>query len=159
MAQHMAECALIGTWTLRGWFNRTGTGRAIYPLGEKATGLISYSPDGYVFVHLMAPGRLAYAVADPFLGTAKEDSAAMKSQITYAGSFEYHGDRVVHHVSLASCPNWVGTEQVRRVELSGDKLRLSAAGVRFQGEQVTAIVDWRRATPLDIVPAGAPGGG
>ena len=136
---------LTGTWSLIAWYNETASGKRIYPLGEKATGYISYSPDGFVFVHLSAADRQLYAINDPFSGSPSEDAAAIKSQITYAGPFEYHGDHVIHHVTQSSCPNWVGTEQRRNVEFRGDGLRLSAAGAVFQGEEVTAIVDWARA--------------
>tara|TARA_R110002072_G_scaffold84907_1_gene192322 strand:+ start:108 stop:305 length:198 start_codon:yes stop_codon:yes gene_type:complete len=38
-------------------------------------------------------------VNDPFGGSLEEDSAAMKSQITYAGTYEFFGDRIEHHVT------------------------------------------------------------
>jgi hypothetical protein len=136
---------LTGTWALEAWYNETADGRRIYPLGERATGYISYSPDGFVFVHLSAANRALYAVNDPFGGTPEEDAAAIKSQISYAGPYEYHGDHVIHRVTQSSCPNWVGTEQRRRVQFRGEGLRLSAEGALIQGEEVTAIVDWRRA--------------
>jgi hypothetical protein len=137
---------LIGTWALVAWYNETEDGKRIYPLGERATGYISYSYDGFVFVHLSAADRPLYAVNDPFGGTAAEDAAAIKSQITYAGPFEFRGDHVIHRVTQSSCPNWVGTEQRPMVEFRGEGLRLSASGALFQGQQVTAIVDWQRAT-------------
>ncbi|MDP5216409.1 lipocalin-like domain-containing protein [Ruegeria sp. 2205SS24-7] len=136
---------LIGTWELVAWYNETHGGERIYPLGERATGYISYSNDGFVFVHLSAADRALYVLNDPFGGTADEDAAAIKSQITYAGPFEFFGDHVIHRVTHSSCPNWVGTEQRRMVEFKGEGLRLSAAGALFQGEEVTAIVDWQRA--------------
>jgi len=141
----MVETPLTGTWSLRAWYNETADGRRIYPLGDDATGYISYSPDGFVFVHLMAADRSLYAVNDPFGGTAEEDTAAIKSQISYAGPYVFNGDQVIHHVTHSSCPNWVGTKQVRGVEFIGADLRLSAGGALFQGHQVTAYVDWRRA--------------
>ena len=139
---------LLGTWSLLAWFNETEDGTRLYPLGEAATGYISYSQDGHVFVHLAADGRAPFAVNDPFGATEAEDSAAMKSHITYAGRYVDHGAYVVHHVTQSSCPNWVGTEQHRDIELNGDRLRLSAPGALFQGQRVTAYVDWERAARL-----------
>jgi hypothetical protein len=141
----MASNPLVGTWRLLHWYNVSDEGEKTYPLGEGATGYISYSGDGFVFVHLMAANRLLYAVNDPFGGTLEEDAAAMKSQISYAGPYEYRGDVVIHKVTHASCPNWVGTEQLRQVRFDGDRLELSAAGARFQGRAVTAYVLWERA--------------
>jgi len=136
---------LLGTWSLLAWFNETADGQRVYPLGKTATGYISYAADGHVFVHMMASGRAAFATNDPFGGTTTEDSAAFKSQITYAGRFECTGNQVVHHVAQASCPNWIGSKQVRNVALQDEKLRLSAEGATFQGQTVTAYVDWERA--------------
>lgn len=140
----MAE-SLLGTWALIAWYNEEADGTRHYPLGQDATGYISYTADGFVFVQMSAAGRALYAVNDPFGGSPDEDSAAIKSQITYSGTYAVTGDQVVHHVTQASCPNWVGTEQLRSIEFIGDRLRLSAAGAVFQGRQVTAYVDWERA--------------
>jgi hypothetical protein len=136
---------LIGTWSLLGWYNETEYGRKLYPLGEDATGYISYSQDGFVFVHMMAGSRATFTVNDPFGGTAQEDSDAFKSHITYAGQYSYQGTHVIHRVTQASCPNWIGTEQVRQIEFFDRRLRLSAADAMFQGQKVTAYVDWQRA--------------
>lgn len=138
---------LVGTWQLVHWYNQTEDGTKIYPLGNDATGYISYSNDGFVFVHLMAAKRALYAVNDPFGGTPEEDAAAVKSHISYAGTYEYRGHDVVHRVTHASCPNWIGSEQVRRVRFDAENLELSATGARFQGHLVTAYVLWERARP------------
>lgn len=143
----IAGSPLVGTWRLVQWYNISEDGEKTYPLGEAATGYISYSNDGFVFVQLMAADRPLYAVNDPFGGTLEEDSAAMKSQISYAGRYEYRGDDVVHRVTHASCPNWIGTEQVRTMQLDGNRLELSAVGAVLQGRPVTAHVLWERLAP------------
>ena len=140
----MSEKTLVGTWALLAWYNEEVDGSRHYPLGDDATGYISYTPDGFVFVQMSAANRPHYAVPDPFGGTSAEDSAAIKSQITYSGRYEDKGSQVIHHVTQASCPNWVGTEQVRDVTFRRDRLLLSAAGALFQGRRVTAYVEWER---------------
>ena len=137
---------LIGTWSLLDWYNETDAGQRLYPLGKQATGYISYSQDGFVFVHMMAADRASFCVNDPFGGTADEDSEAFKTHITYAGRYTYNGDHVIHDVTQASCPNWIGTKQIRQVALVDQRLRLSAAGATFQGQKVTAFVEWTRAS-------------
>lgn len=144
-SKQMSGNQLLGTWKLIRWYNLSQDGTEIYPLGNDASGYISYSRDGFVFVHLMAANRAPYALNDPFGGTLEEDAAAVKSHISYAGLYECAGDEVVHRVTHASCPNWVGSEQIRRVRFEGDRLELSAAGARFQGRLVTAYVLWERA--------------
>ena len=142
----MSENPLIGTWRLIRWSLSTDDGEEVQPLGENATGLISYSPDGFVFVHIMAAKRAFYAEDDPLSGTPEEHSAAVKSYLSYAGPYEYHGDRVVHRVTLSSFPNWVGSDQVRKVRLDGDTLELSVEGAYFQGSVVTTTSLWKRAS-------------
>ena len=141
----MENNPLIGTWRLVSWYNETQDGERIYPLGTEAKGYISYSIEGFVFVHVMAANRPPFALNDPFGGSLKEDSSAMKSHISYAGSYECRGSNVIHRVTVSSCPNWVGTEQIRIVSLDKDRLVLSADGVRFQGNVVTAHILWDRA--------------
>ena len=135
---------LIGTWELISWFNLTRDGQKLYPLGPDATGYISYTPDGFVFVQMAAANRAHYRLNDPFNGEMAEDSAAMKSHITYSGKFNIEKDIVSHHVTHASCPNWVGSVQRRTITFTEDGLRLSASGAVFQGHDVTAYVDWKR---------------
>lgn len=143
----MASNPLVGTWQLIRWYNVSDDGEEMYPLGKEATGYISYSNNGFVFVHLMAASRAPYAVNDPFGGTLEENAAAVKSHISYAGRYEYRGDDVVHRVTVASCPNWVGTEQIRTVRFNDGRLELSATDARLQGRAVTAYVLWKRAVP------------
>ena len=141
----MGNNPLIGTWRLVSWYNNTQDGERIYPLGTEAKGYISYSREGFVFVHVMAANRPLFALNDPFGGSLKEDSSAMKSHISYAGSYEYRGRNVTHRVTVSSCPNWVGTEQIRKVSLDKNRLVLIADGARFQGNVATAHILWDRA--------------
>ena len=69
----------------------------------------------------------------------------MKSIVAYAGRYAFHGDHVLHDVSHASFPNWVGTVQKRYVHLDGDRLTLSTDPIPFQGREVTARLVWERA--------------
>lgn len=137
--------SILGTWRLLSWYNELEDGTRIYPLGEDATGFISYSSDGFVFVQMVAANRAHYSVNDPFGGSIEEDALAIKSQISYSGSFFERDSQVVHVVEAATCPNWVGTEQVRNVEFFDSKLVLSAQGAKFQGQTVTAYVHWQKA--------------
>lgn len=141
----MTNPNLEGTWELIRWYNEDSSGQQFFPFGKDVSGYISYSPDGFVFVHMSANNRPLYSDNDPFTGTPEEHQAAMISHITYAGRYTQDDDRVTHHVTQASCPNWVGSQQVRHARLDGDSLSLSAGDARFHGHVVTAYVDWVRA--------------
>ncbi|MEO9460160.1 MAG: lipocalin-like domain-containing protein [Lentilitoribacter sp.] len=137
---------IIGTWVLESWYNELPDGSKIYPLGKHVKGYISYSSDGFVFVHIMKADRENYTDSDPFTGSAQEDTAAIKSQISYAGPYEFIDGKLYHHAKVSSFPNWVGTDQIRDVKIIGDRLELSAVGARFQGNTVTAKLIWSRAS-------------
>lgn len=138
----MTQPSVVGTWKLLAWYNESKDGQRTYPFSEDATGYISYTDNGFVFVHLTAPGRKPYASNDPMGGSLEEDSAAMKSQITYAGTYDFYGNRVAHHVQHASCPNWVGITLKRDAKFVDDRLYLTAPGTFLNGEEVTACLEW-----------------
>ena len=136
---------MLGTWSLVSWVNVLASGDVHYPLGENARGYISYSGDGFVFVHIMGEQRELFSINDPFAATDREHGIAGRSHISYSGRFELRDQQVSHFVDIASCPNWVGTTQLRDVEFSDDMLVLSAASALFQGHEVRAVLNWRRA--------------
>jgi hypothetical protein len=71
--------------------------------------------------------------------------------VAYAGRYSFHGDRVIHHVELSLFPNWVGTDQQRSVELSGDRLILSASPLLLAGTQQVPRLVWERVDPFPRV--------
>lgn len=140
----MHQNRLIGTWRLVEWENRDAEGQVSYPLGRGATGYITYTADGYMFVALMRAGRPAFAAGDLLGGTPEERTAAAESYISYAGTYEVHADRVIHHVLASLFPNWVGTDQERFIDWDDERLILSTAPTLFGGSTRTAHLIWER---------------
>jgi hypothetical protein len=64
------------------------------------------------------------------------------------GRYSFHGDRVVHHVELSLFPNWVGTDQQRPVERTGDRPILSARPLLLAGKQQVPRLVWERVDRL-----------
>ena len=139
----MSVNQLLGTWKLVRWYNEAADGTITEPFGLGPVGFISYSHDGYMFAHLAIADRARYAANDMAAGTIDEDSAAMKSHVSYAGRYEISGNHVVHHVELASFPNWTGTDQRRQIRFEEGRLRLSAP-FEYAGAIVTAHAVWER---------------
>jgi hypothetical protein len=135
---------LLGTWRLVRWYNEADDGTITEPFGADAIGFISYSEDGYMFAHLATASRPRFAADDMASGTPAEDSAALKTYVSYAGRYEIDGDDVVHHVELASFPNWTGTDQRRQIHIEGARLRLSAEPFLYEGRMITAHAVWER---------------
>lgn len=145
--------ALVGTWTLESWEVVDSTGAVDRPFGEKPVGYIMYSPEGYMAVAFMPPGRPPFGAADILGGTPDEKSAAIGTYISYCGRYEVAGDRVRHHIELSLFPNWTGVTQERIVSLDGDTLRISTPPLLIKGKVQTAHLVWKRARKEETVAA------
>ena len=121
---------LVGTWRFESWTARNEDGAVSNLLGEQATGLAIITADGWLSAHLTGkePVQVAPNQAVTYLG--------------YAGPYQVVGDQVATTVEISSIPDWVGTEQVRDVELAGDT-------VVFRPPPVGGVqheLRWRRIT-------------
>jgi Lipocalin-like domain len=96
-------------------------------------------------------GRAGFAAGDLLGGTTEEKAPVVEGYVAYAGRYSFHGDRVIHHVELSLFPNWVGTDQQRSVELSGDRLILSASPLLLAGTQQVPRLVWERVDPFPRV--------
>jgi hypothetical protein len=140
---------LVGAWKLQEYSATAEDGSVVYPMGGDATGLIIYTPDGYMSAQLMTRGRPPYAAADPQGGTCEEESAAARGYLAYSGPFSVDEKIgiVRHHASVSLFPNWIGSVQERIAQLDGDILTLSSAPMTYEGTRRTPRLVWRRAEP------------
>jgi len=117
-----SKTALIGTWKLvsvsyvmdNGQTNRE-------PYGPSPTGLITYTADDRMMVTIAFDGRKPLSVNDFITAPVEERAQAFATFVAYAGRYTFAGDKVVHHVEVASLQNLVHTDQVRLVTLKGDR--------------------------------------
>lgn len=130
---------LRGAWQLVDWRITQGE-RVTHPFGESPAGMICYTDDGHMQAVIAAAGRKPLSAAVPRQAPEGERAAAFDSYFHYAGTYEIQpGPRVVHRVTHALNPAFVGTEQVRNIDLDGDTLVLSATeGARHHS------ITWRR---------------
>jgi Lipocalin-like domain len=135
---------LVGVYRQTGEEVVDATGKLIHSDSNRSS-QIMYSADGYVGVVSTPAGRkpLVNAGGRTDLGgaTPEELKEATRSVTCYAGHYEMKGDEVHHHVEMALSPNLVGQTMIRRVQLDGADLTLSARP-DAQG-QVRRIL-WRR---------------
>jgi hypothetical protein len=54
------------------------------------------------------------------------------------------GDRVTHHVEVASLPQWVGIDQERIFKIDGDRLILETPPLTIAAQAPTAYLIWER---------------
>jgi Lipocalin-like domain len=147
MNERQAGNALVGAWRLLSWENRAADGQVTYPMGTDVVGYLLYTADGRFSVLISRAGRAGFAVGDLLSGTTEEKARAVEGFVAYGGRYSFHGDRVVHHVELSLFPNWAGGDQERSVELTGDRLTLSARPLLLAGKQQVPRLVWERVDP------------
>ena len=124
---------LLGVWNLVRWEITYDDGRpTTYPFGPNATGLIQYTHDGGMAACIARASRAPLSSASVRSAPAAERLAAFESFFQYAGRYEVrqHEGRaqVVHHVSHALNPNFVGSDQILNMDFAADgTLTLSAS--------------------------------
>ena len=124
---------LLGTWRLRRWEIAYSDGRpSALPFGPDATGLIVYTHDGTMSACIARGQRPPLSGQSTRAVPEAERLAAFESYFQYAGHYftRLHEGKaqVVHQVSHALNPNFVGSEQVRQMDFGEDgSLTLSAS--------------------------------
>src|SRR4030095_4434307 len=78
---------MVGTWTLVSWGTLSGDVEVPVPMGKGGTGIITYSPDGYVCVNIMGPNRPKLANPEFMAGSVDEKAAAFEKIIGYCGPY------------------------------------------------------------------------
>jgi hypothetical protein len=108
---------LVGLWRLVS-FQREyqATGEREYPMGNTPTGYILFLPEGRMAVVITGEGRKA--------PTTDQDRAGLfNSLVAYTGPYRVDGDKWITMVEVSMNPAWVGTEQTRAFQISGDRLQ------------------------------------
>lgn len=150
----MPNHPLLGTWHLVRWEIVYGDGRPpTLPFGEAPQGLIVYAHDGTMNACIARAARQPLSSESVRSAPVAERLAAFESFFQYAGPYEYRADpalptgaQVVHHVTMALNPNFVGTDQVRNVEFAADGTLTLSASDTVPGSGVARHhrLQWRR---------------
>jgi hypothetical protein len=124
---------LLGTWHLVQWDITYSDGRpASLPFGANASGLICYTHDGTMSACIASANRPHLSSESVRSAPVAERLAAFETFFQYAGRYHLQKvdgqQQVVHRVTHALNPNFVGSQQVRNVAFAGDgRLTLSAS--------------------------------
>jgi len=113
---------LTGRWRLMSYTARPQRGDEVYPLGAAAKGVLDYSREGHVSVHIMGERYFAY------YGYYSVDEKA---------------GTVTHHLELCSDRNLAGASNLRHIALEGARLVLSGP-MELDGTPHTIRVVWER---------------
>lgn len=126
---------LIGAWRLLR-ATQDCDGEITFHHGEHPVGQILYSADGRMSANIMNPTWLQPAV---------DGKRRFGEFMAYAGAYEVKGDRVLHHVEIASHAPMVGTTLERIFDLRGDEIFLrTTPHVGKNGKTYVHELHWRR---------------
>jgi hypothetical protein len=146
----ISKSDLIGTWQLESWTigypDRDDFG---YPFGEDPKGLLLYTADDWMSASIGRSDRHPLPDAVAFRKIPEEKLAqAYLSYFHYAGRYRVVDGDVVHYVTQSLNPNFVGTEQLRHVELDGHTLVLSGRDDAGGVVRLHSLV-WHRLAGVD----------
>lgn len=118
---------LLGTWQLEAWtIGYEGREDVSFPFGEDPVGLLIYSQDDWMSASISRRVRSELPADTPFRRIDADLLAeAFRDYFHYAGRYRVSDNDVTHYVTQSLNPNFVGSEQLRHVEIDGDTLVLS----------------------------------
>ena len=134
---------LLGTWTMVSNV-LDQEGKKTEPYGPDAKGSLMFASNGRVMLIITRTDIPKFASNNRTTGTPEENQAAVAGSIAYFGTYRANdADKGLSmHVEGSTYPNWVGTDQKRTLELSGDELKfINKAPSMGAG---TVVVTWKR---------------
>ncbi len=133
----------VGTWKLVSSEYRFSSGET---LKLYDAGVLMYDAQGNMSVQLMQSNRPAFAQADRLGGTLEETQTAFQGYQAYYGTYTIDETQraVTHHLQGSLLPNWVGVDQVRFYELSGNRLTLRTPPLIIRGAEAVGYLVWQR---------------
>ena len=109
---------LIGTRKLKSYVREVAaTGERTNKRGEHPNGYLSYAVDGRVYAIITWENRIKPREVVP---TDEERVKLFSTMISYAGTYTFDAEKVIHHVDISWNQSWTGTDQVRFYKLDGN---------------------------------------
>lgn len=144
----ISEEAFIGSWHLVDCASETPSGRSDFSLGPNVIGFLVYDENGNMAAQMMSTDRDRLSSSNPLKTPAEEYKKAFLGFVSYFGKYtlDIGNGTVTHHVTGASAPNWVGRDQLRFFELTGDRLILRTPPITgTDGVKAVQILVWEKA--------------
>ncbi len=121
------HCPLVGTWRLVAWSSPLDgdTPTAGFPEWERAQGQLIYTEQGTMSVQTSTPERSRFGDEAVYGGTPEEKATAYDDFRACCGTYDFTGERVVHHVDQSVVPDDIGSDQTLLVRLDDSILVLT----------------------------------
>jgi hypothetical protein len=144
----MTKELFVGTWRLIGTDFRDADGNPHQPYGEHPSGVLIYDANGHMAGQIVRMDRPRFSGNSVFKATRDELRAAIEGYVAYFGTYEINAQdgTITHHVEGCLLPHWLGTDQTRSFEFSGNRLTLRTPPVRFAVVLTGAFI-WERVSP------------
>jgi hypothetical protein len=142
-AYGQAAKELVGSWTLISAKVEQG-GQMVEPFGASPKGALMFDRNGRFSIVINRSDLPKIASNNRMAGTEEENKAIVHGSIAYFGTYTVSEiDRLfIVHVEGGTFPNWVGTDQKRIFNVTGDDLKYTNSN-RSAGAG-TALVIWKR---------------
>lgn len=133
---------VVGTWRLVAYEDRPAQGPSRYPYGTRPKGLLMYDRTGHMAIQVMKVPHPQVASGDDEKIAADEKTALFDAYTAYFGTYRVDAARgvVIHRVEGDLADVFIGKDEERPYELSGDRLVLKpqweSDGQRWQGIRV-----------------------
>ena len=146
-AARAADNPLLGTSKLKSYVREVAaTGERYNERGENPDGYLSYAADGRMYAIITWENRITPRDVVP---TDEERIKLFSTMISYAGTYTFDAEKVVHHVDISWNQNWTGTDQVRFYKLDGNTLTITSALAKnfTDGREGRSILVWEKLKP------------
>ena len=141
---------LDGTWKLVS-SKRTNlsTNQTVDTLGPNPKGFITYGRDGRMMCIETSGDRTKAQSVESL--SDQQRIELFSSLLAYAGTYEFDGKTMRHHIDVSWNEVWTGSIQERKVEKDGDRLiyRTLPAPSPFDGSMGYATLIWEKIRPVD----------
>ncbi len=129
---------VAGVWKL--------VGGSMTDPGGKSVG-VPYGPRGMGLVSLASDGRMMAVLID---GRAKLPDGAKREYSSYCGNYTFDGSTLITTVDAASDPARMGSQQVRKVRLEGDRMILVPPEREEGGVKLHRELAWERISAMPL---------
>ena len=135
-----------GSWRLVSAEGHSSDGGITYDWGQQPLGRVMLDTGGRLSLHLVDPDRPRFESGDFLRPSPDELSRAFNGYFGYFGSYTVDPEMqtITFHVEGAAYPNYIGSDQARFYEFSGDRFVLRTPPERAGGEDIVYYITWER---------------
>jgi len=145
----LAAAQLVGAWQLVDW-RIEGSRGSSRPFGAGAGGVLVYTADGWMSATMWVAARTPWSAASARQASVESRATAANEYLAYCGRWRLEGDIVEHRIEGSLNPSLIGTRQLRRARLEGDRLLLTAdESDAASGAARRHVIEWCRPGPAD----------